>query len=53
AIDVFDKREAVKQLDLFHFEEDAKKEALQNTIEHLQQKFGDSIIQKGYEFFRR
>lgn len=51
AIDVFDKREAVKQLDLFHFEEDAKKEALQNTIEHLQQKFGDSIIQKGYEFF--
>jgi len=53
AVDVFDKKEAVKQLDLFHFEEDAKKEALWNTIERLQQKFGDGIIQKGVELFRR
>jgi DNA polymerase IV len=52
AVDVFDKKEAVKQLDLFHFEEEAKKEALWNTIERLQQKFGNSIIQRGSELFR-
>jgi DNA polymerase IV len=52
AVDVFDKKEAVKQLDLFHFEEDAKKEALWHTIKRLQQKFGDGIIQLGSSFFQ-
>jgi DNA polymerase IV len=52
AVDVFDKKEAMKQLDLFHFEEDAKKEALWNTIEQLQQKFGNGIIQRGSELFK-
>jgi DNA polymerase IV len=52
AVDVFDKKEAVKQLDLFHFEEDAKKEALWHTIEQLRQKFGDGIIQLGSSFFQ-
>ncbi|MCQ5365552.1 DNA polymerase IV [Anoxybacillus salavatliensis] len=49
ALDVFDRKEAVKQLDLFHYEEEAKNEALWKTIEQLQKKFGTSVIQRGAE----
>ncbi|MCZ0755612.1 DNA polymerase IV [Anoxybacillus sp. J5B_2022] len=47
ALDVFDRKEAVKQLDLFHYEEEAKTEALWKTVEKLRKKFGDAAIQKG------
>jgi DNA polymerase-4 len=47
ALDVFDQKEAVKQLDLFHYEEEAKKEALWKTMERLQRKFGEHVIQPG------
>jgi DNA polymerase IV len=53
ALDVFDKKEAMKQLDLFHYEEDAKKEALWQTIEQLRQKFGEDIIQRGVNLFQQ
>ncbi|GAC89948.1 DNA-directed DNA polymerase [Anoxybacillus flavithermus NBRC 109594] len=49
ALDVFDRKKAVKQLDLFHYEEEAKNEALWKTIEQLQKKFGTSVIQRGAE----
>lgn len=47
ALDVFDRKEAVKQLDLFHYEEEAKTEALWKTVEKLRKKFGGTAIQKG------
>ncbi|WP_027409432.1 DNA polymerase IV [Anoxybacteroides tepidamans] len=53
ALDVFDKKEAVKQLDLFHFEEEAKKEVLWNTVKRLQGKFGDGIIQPSSELLHK
>lgn len=49
ALDVFDRKEAVKQLDLFHYEEEAKTEALWKTIEQLQKKFGTAVIHRGAE----
>lgn len=45
AHDVIEKNEAIKQLDLFSFEEDAKKEPLYKTVEELKRKFGKTIIQ--------
>jgi DNA polymerase IV len=53
ALDVFDKKEAMKQLDLFHYEEDAKKEALWQTMEQLRQKFGEDIIRRGANLFQQ
>ncbi|MDE8563758.1 DNA polymerase IV [Anoxybacillus rupiensis] len=53
ALDVFDQKEAVKQLDLFHFEEDARDEALLNTVKHLQKKFGQNIILRGSELLHK
>ncbi len=46
AFDVIEEQEAVKQLDLFSFEKDAKEEPLLKTVEALQQKFGKNIIHK-------
>ncbi|KAA0549509.1 DNA polymerase IV [Bacillus sp. BGMRC 2118] len=46
-MDLVEKKDAYKQLDLFSYEEDAKKEPLFNTIEKLQSKFGKDVIQKG------
>ena len=45
AHDVVEKEEAMKQLDLFSFEQDAKQEPLLKTVEQLQEKFGKEIIQ--------
>jgi DNA polymerase IV len=43
--DLVEKPLAVKQLDLFSFEKDAKKEPLIETVEQLRKKFGDNIIE--------
>ena len=47
AQDLVEKDGAFKQLDLFTFEQDAKKEPLYNVVDHLKNKYGDSIISKG------
>ncbi|ADU94095.1 DNA polymerase IV [Geobacillus sp. Y412MC52] len=52
ALHVFDEREEGKQLDLFHYEEDAKVEALWKTIEQLRAKFGDRALRTGAELLR-
>ncbi|NUK31323.1 DNA polymerase IV [Parageobacillus sp. VR-IP] len=53
ALDVFDKKAAMKQLDLFHYEEEAKREALWKTMEQLRQKFGEDIIRRGANLFQQ
>ncbi|WP_246944809.1 DNA polymerase IV [Bacillus pinisoli] len=45
--DLVEKNAAFKQLDLFSYQEDAKKEPLYQTIEKLQSKFGQNVIKKG------
>ncbi|MGN1399990.1 MAG: DNA polymerase IV [Bacillus sp. (in: firmicutes)] len=45
AHDVIEKGEAIKQLDLFTFEQDARKEPLMKTVESLKEKYGNEIIQ--------
>ena len=47
AFDVIEKESAYKQLDIFSYEEDAKKEPLYDAVEHLQNKYGENIIKKG------
>ncbi|MGM9924945.1 MAG: DNA polymerase IV [Bacillus sp. (in: firmicutes)] len=46
AFDVVEEQEAIKQLDLFSYENDAKEEPLLKTVEALQEKFGKDIIHK-------
>jgi DNA polymerase-4 len=46
ALDLVDQAHAFKQLDLFSYEKDAKKEPLINTVNQLRSKFGDKIIEK-------
>ncbi len=43
--DLVDSDHAYKQLDLFSYEKDAKKEPLLNTISSLREKYGKSIIE--------
>ncbi|PLR76504.1 DNA polymerase IV [Bacillus sp. V3-13] len=43
--DLQEKGQAIKQLDLFSFEEDAKKEPLFQTVEKLREKYGKHIIE--------
>ncbi|KUP07481.1 DNA polymerase IV [Bacillus coahuilensis m2-6] len=45
--DLVDKTEAIAQLDLFSYENEAKKEPLYQAVEALQKKFGKAMIQKG------
>jgi DNA polymerase IV len=45
--DLLDKKEAFKQLDIFSYEQDAKKEPLFHAIEKLQTKFGKEVIKQG------
>ena len=47
--DLIEKKQAVKQLDLFSYEKDAKKEPLLETLNQLRQKYGDSIIDRAGE----
>lgn len=53
AVDIIEKHTAVKQLDLFSFEEEAKKEPLLKTVDKLKQKFGDLAIQRGSDLMVR
>lgn len=43
--DLVEVEQAVKQLDLFSYEKDAKKEPLINTVSKLKEKFGEHIIE--------
>lgn len=43
--DLLEADQAVKQLDLFSYEQDAKKEPLINTMSQLREKYGKSIIE--------
>ncbi|WP_163102843.1 DNA polymerase IV [Peribacillus alkalitolerans] len=47
ALEVEEKSAAIKQLDLFSFQEDAKEEPLISALEKLQSKYGKGIISKG------
>jgi DNA polymerase IV len=47
AMDLVEKEEVVKQLDLFHYEAEVKDEQLIETVEQLRDKFGKDIIRKG------
>ncbi|MCD7033247.1 DNA polymerase IV [Metabacillus sp. GX 13764] len=45
--DLLERKEAFKQLDLFSFEEDAKKEPLYSVIDQINAKYGDQAIRHG------
>lgn len=45
--DLVPKEDAYKQLDLFSFQEDAKKEPLYKTIEDINRKYGSSMVKRG------
>ena len=47
--DLIEKRQAIKQLDLFSYEKDAQKEPLLETLNQLRLKYGDSIIDRAGE----
>lgn len=42
-----EKKVAMKQLDLFSYEEDAKDEPLMKVVDKLQEKYGENMIKKG------
>lgn len=48
--DLVDVKEAVKQLDLFSYEKDAKKEPLLNAVSKLKEKFGEHVIEQASIF---
>jgi DNA polymerase-4 len=43
--ELVEKKQAVKQLDLFSYEKDAAKEPLMETLEQLRKKYGETIIE--------
>jgi DNA polymerase IV len=47
AQELVEKQEAYKQLDLFSYEKEAKKEPLLKVIDELKGKYGDEIVSKG------
>lgn len=47
--DLIDQSHAVQQLDLFSFEQEAKKEPLIKTVMKLREKYGESIIENAVE----
>ncbi|TYR80686.1 DNA polymerase IV [Priestia megaterium] len=47
ALQVTPSTKVMKQLDLFTYEQEAAKEPLFKTLEHLKKKYGESIIQQG------
>ncbi|MDQ0231885.1 DNA polymerase IV [Metabacillus malikii] len=47
AQDLVEKKEAMKQLDIFSYEDDAKQEPLLSVIDKIKHKYGDKVIQKG------
>lgn len=51
--DLVKRKEAVKQLDLFSFQEDAKEEPIQKLMEELNEKYGTDLIQKGIKIVKK
>ncbi|KOO46299.1 DNA polymerase IV [Priestia koreensis] len=49
AMNVEVRNDALKQLDLFSFEEEAKQEPLIQTMEKLNEKYGDNFIRRGFD----
>lgn len=49
ANEVVDKQDAMKQLDLFSFNQDVKEVTLDQTLHALEKKYGNKVIQKGIE----
>ncbi len=47
--DLVEKEQAVKQLDIFSYEKDAKKEPLLETLKQLRNKYGKGIIESAVE----
>ncbi|PLT27849.1 DNA polymerase IV [Peribacillus deserti] len=50
AFEVIEKQEAYKQLDLFSYQHEAKKEPLFSAMEKLQAKYGKKAVQKGLDY---
>ncbi|WP_257347972.1 DNA polymerase IV [Pseudalkalibacillus decolorationis] len=49
AIQVIDKKNAVRQLDLFSYQQYSKDEQLVETLDKIQRKYGKNSVQKGLE----
>lgn len=47
AVDLVERDDAIKQLDLFSFEQDAKDEPLLSVIDQINQKYGSQLLKKG------
>ncbi|PMC39519.1 DNA polymerase IV [Bacillus sp. UMB0899] len=45
--DLVEKDDAVKQLDLFSYEQDAKDEPILSVIDQINQKYGDQLVKRG------
>ena len=51
--DLVNRKEAVKQLDLFSFHEDAKDEPIQKVMAELNEKYGTDLIKKGIRIVKK
>ena len=51
--DLVNRKEAVKQLDLFSFHEDAKDEPIQKVMAELNEKYGTDLIKKGVRIVKK
>lgn len=47
--DLIEKKYAYKQLDLFTYKEEIRREELNETLQQLRNKFGDDIVKKGWK----
>ncbi|MCL7747148.1 DNA polymerase IV [Halalkalibacter alkaliphilus] len=47
--DLLEKKYAYKQLDLFTYSEEIKKEEINETINQLRERFGEGIVQRGWK----
>jgi DNA polymerase-4 len=47
--DLLEKKHAYKQLDLFTYQEDLKRDELNETMTKLQERFGEDIVRKGWK----
>ncbi|MFS0863432.1 DNA polymerase IV [Fredinandcohnia sp. 179-A 10B2 NHS] len=53
AQDLLEKNEAYKQLDLFSYEKDAKKEPLLKVLDQLKGKYGETIVSNGVKLSKK
>ncbi|MFC8152257.1 DNA polymerase IV [Bacillus paralicheniformis] len=51
--DLVNRKEAVKQLDLFSFHEDAKDEPIQKVMAELNEKYGTDLIKRGIRIVKK